>query len=203
MVKAILDGTKTQTRRLVKPQPIVLDNQVIFEPAKGDFWVGVYNGNFSGHSSTRFKCPHGQIGDVLWVRETWRPTTFSMPTGAPYDYRATAKEDGVPLDEKWKPSIFMPRAASRLNLKIKDVRVERLNDISESDAISEGIECLMNHKTQGNLYRKYSDNGKALKITTQADNAVDSYKSLWEKINGKNSWVLNPFVWVIDFGASF
>lgn len=159
MVRAILDGRKTQTRRIVKPQPYPdLDDRM--DPiAKGILLDPLRTVKY-------------QKGMILWVRETWRPTLHSFPIGPRWDYRATAEEDGAPTEGPWKPSIFMPKEASRIRIEITNVRIERLWDISKKDAIAEGVQTLY---------------------------PVDHYKRLWESINGKGSWNKNPCVWVIQF----
>jgi len=184
MVQAILDGRKTQTRRAMKPQPESVDHL--------NHKIIAYNGS-PNLILKNLKCPYGNIDDVLWVRETWRPTIYSMPTGWPYDYRATAKEDGCPEEGPWKSSIFMPKEACRINLKITDIRVERLNDISENDCIAEGIESWFSYLFQETRYKDYECE------ISDWRNPDSSYRSLWEKINGKGSWQKNPWVWVIEF----
>jgi len=200
MVRAILEGRKTQTRRVLKPQP--------------DGWIRGSSGTFGipkkitskkphrngtiwqepdGTCYDDIVCPYGQPGDLLWVRETWRPKQHSFPTGWPYEYRATAEQDGTPEHGAWKPSIHMPRAASRILLDITDVRVERLNDISEWDAIDEGLE-MVDGPDGIKYYGNYGDNN-----ADTALHPIESYRTLWESINGKGSWIQNPFVWVVEF----
>ena len=197
MVRAILDGSKTQTRRVVKPQPIEdrLHDHVERKYGLFTWWAG--NRTFSIQHQAR--CPYGQPGDRLWVRETWNVTHHSQL--APGENIAKSAEDCVrdnngfmpscaegvvyaadgvtshPVHGKarWRPSIHMPRWASRILLEITDVRVERLQDISEADAISEGVQ----HSTLN-------------------DPRVE-YRWLWESINGPDSWAANPWVWVIEF----
>ena len=174
MVQAILRGNKTQTRRIVNPQP---------QP-----------GELPGK-------PKYNVGDIMWVRETWRPKGHSMPTGPHYEYRATAQADGVPTDEPWKPSIFMPREACRIFLKVTNVRIERLEDITKEDAIAEGIEMW---QQQGcTRYKSYVKpmvgfwdihNG-----TGGVHAAIASFRSLWASINGFDSLNSNPWVYVYDF----
>ena len=126
-VMAILDGRKTQTRRIMKPQP----NRTWPDEVTPHWSVGG-NRTLPG-ASNPLRCPYGVPGDRLWVREAWR-----LPDGAPkgwVDYRADDTRDGF----KWKPSIHMPRWASRITLEVTDVRVERLQDISEADAMAEGV----------------------------------------------------------------
>jgi hypothetical protein len=158
MVQAIIAGTKTQTRRVVKDIN---------------------------------KSPY-KAGDILWVRETYCDITnykqeplFSSINGN-FVYKANTDFIG---EHKWKPSIFMPKEASRISLLVKNVRVERLNDISESDAVAEGIKSI--HKDNEVLYDMQ---GKG-----QTYCPVTAYGFLWESINGVGSWESNPFVWVVEF----
>ena len=154
MVRAIIAGRKTQTRRIIKPQP---------QP----------NGKRLERGVSPWVC-----GDHLWVRET-----FSIPfKGAlQWVYRA----DGAAPFGKWKPSIFMPRAFSRLTLEIISVRVERLQQISGADAVAEGINCEEPFKVP--YCGEYVATAKL------------RYRHLWESINGAGSWAENPWVWVIGF----
>ena len=130
-------------------------------------------------------CPFGGIGDRLWVKETFAP---GLCTKSAIAYRATHKpsdlDEGWDEQIKWTPSIHMSRSFSRINLEITDVRVERLNDINEQDALAEGM-----------------DDG-----TSQAAIAVGwfeqprrAFRRLWEKIYGQESWGSNPWVWVVEF----
>jgi hypothetical protein len=123
-------------------------------------------------------CHIGGIGDRLWVRETWCGFTDE-----PY-YRATAVEDGMlpeeVADERWKPSIHMPRRASRIDLEVTGVRVERLQDISAEDCTAEGLRSfLREHDAVCDLR--------------------DQFRNLWESINGPESWASNPWVWAVEF----
>ena len=163
MVRAILDGRKTMTRRVVKPQSLII----------------------SGHPPRSIRqCPYGAPGDRLWVRETFAHLTHNdTGEGEGYIYRA----DGWDDDVKWKPSIFMPRWASRITLEITDVRVERLQDITNGDAITEGVWTISPNKG-----RDYMDGGSTIC-------PCGLFRSLWEKINGRESWDNNPWVWVIEF----
>lgn len=162
MVRALLEGRKTQTRRIVKlpAKDGSGDNRFVFDDAEG---------------RKRFiDCPYGEPGDRLWVRETWRPAQVD---GMAW-YAATCGDE---THERWKPSIHMPRWASRITLEITGVRVEQLQDISESDAIAEGVTP--------------SD----MKAISCLDRNYHAYFMLWESINGSGSWDLNPWVWVIEF----
>ena len=221
MVRAILEGRKTQTRRIMKPQPQFLTGSNRRVYADCDFKKAWEDISGTGQGSGFSDCPFGNPGDQLWVRETWRPKTHSFPTGWPYEYRATAEQDLTPTDGNWKPSIFMPRTACRITLEIVSVRVERLKDISESDAIAEGIELLDQGKhaesplfqglswSELEGYRQYGkgsqwqENGRLVKQryihAGTCNGPISSYRSLWESINGENSWAQNPFVFVIEF----
>jgi hypothetical protein len=161
MVRAILDGRKTQTRRVVK-----LRNDSCGDPIMPN--------------DPRMPCPFGGPGDRLWVKETHGPSAGGMV------YRAdggTACPDGG----KWRPSIFMPRWASRITLEVTGVRVERLQDISQADAMAEGV-------TQG-VYRGLTGSI----VATCEDQVVEGYRELWQSINGPGSWDANPWVWVVEF----
>lgn len=207
MVRAILDGRKTQTRRVMKNPPT--------QSAKFP-WLGVKQHYAKGQwiypnalPQILAESPYGQPGDRLWVRETWGVGSRPDPWGG-YDgieYRADEEwleenddfpcykvqtPDGVELIDYmggWKPSIHMPRWASRILLEIVSVRVERLNDISEADAEAEGC-------AQAGI-----ETGQVLE--TSAPVEIGSYAAafcdLWESINGTGSWGDNPYVWAIEF----
>jgi hypothetical protein len=186
MVRAILEGRKTQTRRILRPQPQFQSygTHEIFEGLEeyGEIPLGIH-----------FSNPKYSVGDRLWVRETWRPKTHEFPIGAPFEYQATAACDLTPLDGRWKPSIHMPRTASRLLLEITDVRIERLHDISERDAIAEGVEVIDNQFFGHPIYKDYQKPGFGY------DTARLSYYSLWCSIYSHEVWNKNPLVWVISF----
>ena len=196
MVQAILAGTKTMTRRIVKPQPVSdFDSGYVFR--------GKYQFDIHGLPYTEElpKYAKYQKGDILWVRETWHPKRHNMPTGWKYEYKATAKEDGNPTDEPWKPSRFMPKEAARIFLKVTNVRVERLEDISKKDAIAEGVE-----KWQQQGYTRYKSYIEPMvgfwdtyNSTGGVHPAIASFRSLWAKINGFDSLNANPWVWVYEF----
>jgi len=172
MVRSILDGRKTQTRRIVKPQP---KHRII--KADDGKWYDADCIN----PGIEVNCRYGKVGDRLWVKET-----FNLCGGKPF-YRADGK---MHADWKWKPSIFMPRFASRITLEITDVRVERLNAISVADVKAEGI--FLNPK----YLRLWTWDG----IAGNSSNPVYAYQLLWDSINEKtHPWISNPFVWVITF----
>lgn len=166
MVRAILGGGKTQTRRVVKI-PMYCRNTGC-ELTPGELTVHEIN-------SVDTLCPHGGPGNRLWVKET-----FNNCGGKPF-YKADGE---MHKDWKWKPSIFMPRLASRITLEITGVRVERLNEISEEDAQSEGSISWWLESARDRL---------------PDSKAKTAYRQLWESINGGGSWDKNPWVWVIQF----
>lgn len=192
MVRAILEGRKTQTRRIVKPpkkwiaEYPYLDPWAMNEPGVTWWWNGVHK-----HVGVSQECPYGKPGDRLWVRET-----FSVhPEIANIAYRADGEEfedsDGFMWVPKWTPSIHMPRGNSRIDLEITNVRIERLQDISEEDAQAEG--CTKNHN--GYYWAGPHQEYGLKQLTT----AIRAYRDLWESINGPGSWDKNPWVWVIEF----
>lgn len=182
MVRAILSGAKSQTRRVVKKQPwasCCIEDGMEGEPP---FVYSALGGDGPGHdvheTRTPCRCPYGKPGDLLWVRETWAPLTKG------YAYRADPIWNAPPAD-RWHPSIHMPRVASRITLEIIGVRVERLQDISVADAIAEGVvEC--------------NQNLRGLEPCMEWRYA---YEDLWGQINGQGSWDANPWVWVVSFNA--
>lgn len=186
MVRALLDGSKTQTRRVVK--------------AKHLPWLEHIVPNFLDGKWNQRPLPYGQTGDRLWVRERFR----SLDCGevdyfadGPQIWERMQDHIALPDADKWKPSIHMPRWASRITLEITSVRVERLQDISKADAIAEGIERL----TYGGLttYRNYSITDDLAEVSPMLESPIESYRTLWESITGPSSWDANPFVWVIEF----
>jgi hypothetical protein len=165
MVRATLADIKTNTRRVIKPT---------WQPATDRQYIAMSNYRAAA------ACPYGQPGDLLWVRETW---CDGYPgTADPYLYRATY-EGGA--SHKWKPSIFMPRAASRLTLRITDVRAERVQDATPEDCLAEGITPDMEIHA-GQYWR---------------EDARERFTALWDGINAKRGygWAANPWVWVISF----
>ena len=188
MIRAILEGRKTQTRRVIKDTGFyAIDGHHGAETAKRE------------RAALATRCPYGQPGDRLWVREAFQPlfadgvenhweTDWKTGKGYAISYPAT---DGIHeyldaddnLSDACKPSIHMPRWASRITLEIASVRVERLNDISEADCIAEG--CAGGHG--------------AIPGYAYAATPFEHYRALWESINGTGSWDMNPWVFVIEF----
>jgi hypothetical protein len=165
MVEALLSGRKTMTRRVVKPQ---------------------IDGYCNWHSPKLIPCPFGNVGDILWVRENFR---YSQPYGSEsLHYQYMDGTNGEPVltcnlylitnYDRTRPSIHMPKVAARIWLQITDIRVERLQDISESDAGNEGVAF-----SEGVPVRTYRDYQLPSSIWTQPFTAVDSFRSLWESIN--------------------
>lgn len=193
MVRAILEGRKTQTRRIVKPQPEFRDIQGLFSS-----WV--FKGRKlypNARADVLAMCPFGQPGDQLWVRETWvhiddEDDKFDGMGSQTYWHASISnvERDTAWLKERglrWHPSIHMPRWATRITLEVTGVRVERLQDITEKDALAEGIQPFGDggyHVEDGRHYM---------------GTAKDSFASLWEHTNGADSWSANPWAWVIEF----
>ncbi|EKN4009771.1 hypothetical protein NUF65_001424 [Yersinia enterocolitica] len=188
MVNAILSGRKTQTRRIMKVQPAECSHTHWPEYPNPEWklydrgWNCAVCGNgvsLTERDVTGIICPLGKPGDQLWVREAFAAGLCTESTLA---YRATHKtedlEEGWGETIKWTPSIHMPRWASRINLLITGVRVERLQDISDADASAEG--CKISSMQSG-------------------DCLSDMFARLWKSIYGDESWQANPWVWVIEF----
>ena len=222
MVRAVLSGSKTQTRRIMKVQPSadftpmnmeletdftarwytpgVVDKDGYLQPAKKQVF-GVASED-DGYTS-----PFGAVGDRLWVRETWSDVNFEGASAVAYradgGVRPLGEEDGEEADPnlekywfanwypdlisgtegRWRPSIHMPRWASRITLEITGVHVERLNSMTEQDAIAEG--CSGGHGSiPGYMY---------------SATPHEHFHHVWESIYGADSWQANPFVWVIEF----
>lgn len=189
MVRAILDGSKTQTRRVAK------------RTAAGH--VKETGGHRRWHIAdfdAYLACPYGQPGDRLWVRETWaaphsedgRPPRAIQCDQLRIHYSASEGRGGL----VWRPSIHMPRWASRITLEITAVRVERLWEVSEADAVSEGVGGITvsdGGATRWVNYSRPDSKGSAF------GDARSSYRSLWDEINGQGSWDANPWVWVVEF----
>ena len=146
MVNAILNGTKTQTRRAIKSKEPLLSYEGEMHNRNFAFWKEGMLGNhiFMTEDSEFIVKPKFQIGDVMWVRETWRLTDWMHPSDDNYGYIYKASKNGEEWERndenwKWKPSIFMPKNACRVFLKVDNVRVEYLKDITEEDSKKEGV----------------------------------------------------------------
>lgn len=195
MVRALLDGTKTQTRRIVKPQPrehhwfgLPGYEHRLFPSATADGFAArsVHSHQIPGRERAVdigewISCPYGAPGDRLWVRET-----FATPRRNKSVVWYRAGHFGV--EPKWTPSIHMPRWASRITLEVTGVRVERLQAITQADARTEGVV-----DTSG-----VWELGGPLLDTDRAG-PRGAFEALWESINGAGSWAANPWVWVVEF----
>ena len=187
MVRALLSGDKTQTRRAIKPQPAA---GLKVEPCHwvGSGWSTATPG--AGCECRPVRCPYGRPGDLLWVRECFSYLEYGSLSTHGVHFWA----NGNPDDGDWtspKPSIHMPRWASRLTLELTGVRAERLGRISEMDAYAEGVD------TQGAAYLA-AEHGKLGGAHGPAA-SVCAYANLWDSINGPGSWDANPWVWCLSF----
>lgn len=193
MVRAILDGRKTQTRRVMKVQPYpdsivtvehyhptVIDRHGDMQPGKEIFGAHWDDGEYG------LRCPYGAPGDLLWVRETWAP----LKSGN-VDFAADWSDTQRKFAGKWRPSIHMPRWASRITLRITDVRVERVQDISEEDAGAEGM------PDYSTLSEASGEN--LAEAQTRLRWRQRQFASLWDQINGPGAWEANPWVWAVSF----
>lgn len=230
MVRAILDGRKTQTRRLLKarlpedlPDKSVLRMCLATDPVTGWVIPGPSEWWENEIDNVRFRCPYGKPGDHLWVRETFWINHMGYQTGAlpkirPDELRDGADAwspnllylaDGTCCDQlpececategkpRWRPSIHMPRWASRITLEVTRIRIERLQEISEADAWAEG--CAKGEPTDNGGWFPAEEPDPSGVGTRGWDCARDWYADLWESINGEGSWEKNPWVWVVEF----
>ncbi|WP_321146828.1 hypothetical protein [Providencia alcalifaciens] len=211
MVRAIIDGRKTQTRCIAKFKPIDKAINLNFSGLRaGNYHAGIKDGRCVLRSTDGatwndrtypLTCPYGKVGDRIWVRETWQgplvdvekaydlfkdPTPYQKVENCVYKADGGYAPEYIDCDDNfrqgWRPSTQMPRWASRITLEITDVRVERLNDISNEDAKSEG--CWY---------------GRGGGVPDEAVTPSDYFPTLWESLYGKGSWDRNPWVWVIEF----
>lgn len=212
MVRAIFDGRKTQARRTVSDKHLHL----LDAASRSGECYPLESGTDHENSQSYYRefCPLGNVGDRLWVRETF--ADVNTESGPAFTYRADhglkfCLDDESPVDydrypgknfamwcsdlwngedgHSWTPSIHMPRWASRITLEITAVRVERLNDISEADARAEGVAPL-----RGGFWRHYQPGWTQHQLSARG-----SFVTLWKSIYGADSWDANPWVWVIEF----
>lgn len=211
MVRAILDGRKTQTRRVMKVQPEspgfglrFITESLNSRDAGKYFWSQSDACGINKPRSKPFACPFGQVADRLWVRETFAAfdADWKHP-GKPHDLKDgpwpnvvyPASVAKIP-DGTCRPSIHMPRWASRIMLEITAVRVERLNDISEEDARAEGVGSAIWFAAKGVPEDEWVSLGKRGAIESSH---INQFATLWESIYGGESWSANPWCWVIEF----
>lgn len=201
MVRALLDGRKTQTRRLnglenqnENPSMWKLAGDV-YDPAwdEGDWKSCCDFQSLDTSIMSLAQCPYGQPGDILWVRES-----FFKSLNCGFVFKA-GENKGVSYNEhfvKWKPNIHMPKTAARIFLQVKEIRVERLQDISAHDAKSEGVKLQWEY-VPGSF--QDSNNEKRAEKFYSGMHHLTAFNQLWESINGAESWNSNPWVWVISF----
>ncbi len=196
MVRALLAGQKTQTRRVIKCHPLI---------------DGVFTDDFICMPENHIAddCPYGKPGDLLWVRETFCIGNYAVGDAGP-NYTGSQPYAADFVGEpamKWKPSIHMPRAYSRLTLRITDVRVQRLQDISEADARAEGCNGRDDARDDGAPWCKCcsgtgwvpcAPNGEETECGCVLGGRKE-FRCLWESINGPDSWDANPYVWALTF----
>jgi len=199
MVQAILSGKKTQTRRILTPQPYEVEcydmsetypSELIRIAEKKDCYTilrhpkkGRYDGIHKGDAPKLWPAKY-QVGDIFWVRETWQTSYNYENDNWDYIYKSDGGywiDDDGPM--KWKPSIHMPKAAARIFLRITKVRVERLKYISEEDAIAEGVKFY------------WYDELRNIKL----ESAKSVFRNLWKDLYGEDSYKQNPFVFVYEF----
>ena len=190
MVRAILEGKKTQTRRVVFTEQARRHDKAHRECWGADGY-DVITASGEGLCRREWRpdlikswvvCPYGQPGDRLWVRETWNYADYdgALAPYSGYEYAASVAPGYVPEGGRWRPSIHMPRRASRLLLEVTDVRAERVQDISHEDARAEGVQDV----DEASYY------------------AIANFRRLWDSINGARpggAWADNPWVWVVEF----
>lgn len=224
MVRAILDGRKTQTRRIMKPQPTLDDFVCPYDgPRGGHIWPSknhqyalhvermLQNGDGGWEGLASDACHFGGIGDRIWVRETWAEAGAGAPELKLYranypSHVPTHYENVPPADEiRWTPSIHMPRWASRILLEITGVRVERLDKISEEDAVAEGMQGVICRSCKGDpdySTTQYDPDTLAAvdEIPCQSCSSNRSkFFSLWDSIYGEGNHCMGDWVWVIEF----
>ena len=200
LVRAILDGSKTQTRRIAKTE-ITMGRDSLLAPRRGRKYADVYLLPESAKEAVAL-CPVGQVGDRIYVRETWQHANFPL---GPYDeettvfYRADYLDDPHgPDGEKssegkyrhWCPAIHMPKAAARIWLEVTGVRIERLHQITDAECWAEGA-ITEARPDQFSVHSVIATDGKAYL------SPLGAFSALWESTGG--DWAANPWVWVIDF----
>ncbi len=219
MVSGIISGKKEMTRRIIKPQPDDdgLHNHTLFPMSLQSDMQGWWGTVDETGEHKEFNFPYGDIGDLLFVREThfgygrWVKDGHTKKGVTKWKFKALNNEvrylDNQP-EKFWKSrnkkypdapawykrnSLFMPKYASRLWLKITGIKVERLQDISEKDAISEGIESTVFENAKTTVYKNYMDASHA------HEDPRKSFQTLWISINGVDSWKNNPYIWCLNF----
>ncbi len=173
MVQVILNGTKTETRRIINPQPFLYKEYCSIK-GKSE-WYGL-KGSHNDNPKEWIKFSKVKVGDIIWVRETF------SEFGEGFIYRSDCLPEFSDMEIKWKPSLIMPKKACRLFLEVVSVSVERLQDIDEQSAINEG-----------------AITGRYLGLGQIGGSVKEGYFELWDSLNGKSATLINPFVWVYKF----
>ena len=219
MVRALLEGRKSQTRRLVKPQPECVDGAtwradgLSWAPCRDELSRGILD-----QIGPAIRCPHGATGDRLWTKETWAPADrwadgFEREDPTCVRYRADGaaiRFEGdvpIPLDAyawseppAWRSPIYMPRWASRITLEIVDVRVERLQSITDEDAMAEGISPGDGAWHDGPDGKYFADKCGWYIDHVRHNAPSHAFRALWDSLHGKRApWSSSPWVWVLTF----
>lgn len=199
MVRAILAGRKTQTRRVVKR--VVRYNGVSYVSWPEPGWIPEWTPELI---ASDWRCHYGAPGDRLWVRETWgydhAAAHAAEERRGPFVYRVDGESVIRTVDGRWRPSIHMPRWASRLTLDVTDVRVERLQDISTADAAAEcDVASIL--RPGHPLHSAAFARGEPGDVNGRLAGAIEAFAALWDSLNAKrgHGWDVNPWVWVVSF----
>ncbi|MFD1226803.1 hypothetical protein [Pseudochrobactrum kiredjianiae] len=212
MIRALYNGRKTQTRRILKPQPTDANSKFRGFAGVSDT-KAVFTSDFPAQPET-VRLPYS-VGDRLWVRESWRCNSWAADVATIF-YKAhencsytemheqfpIAGQKGIAPSQSWKPSIHMPRWISRLTLTITNVRIERLQDISEEDAMAEGITMTLEDSPACAWFSGIHTNTNLAPENMDGwhfNDAQAAFQDLWNKINGANAWDANPWVIALTF----
>ncbi len=213
MVRAILEGRKTQTRRVIKRPPVPYEwptDGPQFAFLAKDYPSLKKMGHIAvGLQHNAWVCPYGSVGDRLWVRETWAYHLSADREKSVQEWvKEEASEGRLHLDfrasghmqtgcggaaGRWRPSIHQPRWASRILLEVTEVRVQRLNDIDDDDALAEGLKDTLQWGDETVKENRYEVGD------IKSSDAIECYALLWDSINGEGSWDTNPWVWAVSF----
>lgn len=221
MVKAILDGRKTQTRRIVKPQPPDSIDELHGNELRKRAPYAIQNndGNDCGwgfqDEDNNYNCPYGKIGERLWVREKcWSDGRYVYyPADCGHKSFTVSDESNERLEKLYRygsqfrqivPSIHMPRWACRIVLEIEKIRVERLHEITNADCVAEGIEPLGDERITARISSGFEALPEPIRVQAGKFDSKYStvrglFSGIWQQIHGVESWVANPWVWVIEF----
>lgn len=198
MVKAILEGRKTQTRRVEKPSLSESVNRVIMEHGTRGSVRAMFMANT--YSLSCYRHPKYKLGDILYVQESWAEIPEKCGI---YSYEADVPQEIVGMmdimGEPWRRPEDMPLAAARIFLQVTGIRVERLQDISNADAKAEGIRSYFLHKEHGGEW--HESNGSFVGVDRTHSTRIAAFAELWDSLYAKlgYDWGTNPWVWVYDF----